>query len=54
MNYLLARNAFLKSCGDPTGEERDWVIQQFDKTLWAAQARLADAWMEFWDRVRFW
>lgn len=54
MNYLLARNAFLRSCGDPTGEEREWVIQQFDKTLIAAHARFLDAWTELWEKLRFW
>ena len=54
MNYLIARNAFLKSCGNPTGEERDRVIQMFDLTLIAAQARFADAWAELFDNLFPW
>jgi len=54
MYYLTARNAFLKSCGDPVGEEREWVIEQFDKTLMAAHARFCDAWAEFMESLRFW
>ena len=52
MNYLLARNAFLSSCGDPEGEARDRAIAAFDRTLVAQQARLADAWTKFWDDLR--
>ncbi len=39
MNYLLARNAFLKSCGDPQGEDRLRAIAAFDQTLVAQQAQ---------------
>jgi len=57
MNYLIAKQAFLKSCGNPEGEERLRVLQAFDKTLWARQSRLADAWANFGEEVRktfFW
>lgn len=48
MNYLLARNAFLKSCGDPQGEDRLRAIAAFDQTLVAHNAKFLDAWAAFW------
>lgn len=52
MNYLLARNAFLKSCGDPQGEDRLRAIAAFDQTLMAQTAQFWDAWHAFWVSIR--
>lgn len=52
MNYLASRNFFLLSCRPHTAEERERAIELFDKTLIAATARLADAWAEFWEKLR--
>ncbi len=54
MNYLTARNAFLKSCGPLTPEERARAIELYDKTLIAAQARFLDAWAAFIDELLPW
>lgn len=57
MNYLTARTAFLKSCGNPDGEEKLRVIAAFDKTISAKHARFLDAWANFGESVRktfFW
>lgn len=57
MNYLLAKNAFLKGCGELTPEQRFAAVAAFDKTLIAAQARYADAWADLRAEVRkvfFW
>lgn len=54
MNYLAARNAFLKSCGPLTPEERARAIELFDKTLIAAQARFLDAWATLMDDLFPW
>lgn len=51
MNYLLARNAFLKSIGNPTGEDRLKALTAFDQTFVAQHARFVDAWSAFWESV---
>lgn len=54
MNYLTARAMFLSSCGPLEPQERERAIEAFDKTLWAHQARLADAWAALMDDLFPW
>lgn len=50
-NYEKARDAFRASLHEPTPEEREKCLRAWDETLWAAQARLQDAFVDLQNSI---